>query len=140
LLFFVVVASKLALALLVIAGLGYLGRRRAAGKPTDWPFTIAILCLPVSAGAILLTARPTRRSAVLDSNFLALEGGCWALLASFVVVWTIAWLALRRRRQTPSLWKRALVITSGLAAALVMISLLPLEGTPDLHDFFTFFR
>lgn len=125
-------ASKQAVILLVGASLGYIGFRLVTGRLADWPFTIAALSLPVSAALILLTARSTRGSEILDSNFLAFESGCWALVASFVLVWSVAWLQLRdRRREPPPSWKRVLAICGGFASALVMLVLLPLQGKPD---------
>jgi len=131
-LYIFIFAAKPAVVILVVTTLGWIGFRLSTGRSADWPINIATLSIPISATLILWTARPTQRSDVLGSNFLALESG-WSLVASFVFVWSFAWLVLqKRRRPRPASWKLVLAVGAGFVSVLVMFSLLPLTGRPEL--------
>ena len=126
-------ASKPAVAVLVVAALVWIVFRRVTGRIADWPTNIATLSVPLSAALLLLTARPTQRGEVLDSNFLAIEIGCWSLIFSFVLVWSIVWLLQQKqRRERTAIWKRVLAVVAGLISVWWMLSVLPLRGRPDL--------
>jgi hypothetical protein len=104
--------------------------------PVNWPFLIATASLPLSAYLIVKTAHPTRRGGFLDSSFLAFEFGCLAMFAAYGLVWSIAWLILRKRRlkQVPGA-QVVLAVSTIIVAILVMLSFLPLPGQPSLPEF-----